>query len=203
LPGARITRAPRSLGSRGPGLHRAPTYELQPGRRRELSELHFMRAATPLSTSEVEGKNRPAISESHQHPAGTEEDIWLVSWQGGTPRKIDAGIRLPNLPRRGVLPTRRQSGLGCRPNAKTSPVQLVARGKNKPLGWCPMAPPALFSLRGDQQFIGIYDADGKSVKFVAPSVDSDSHAGLVAATANILACTTPCGSAGLSQWVFS
>jgi len=56
-------------------------------------------------------------------------------------------------------------------------VQIFVRGKNEPLQWSPDGRRLVFSSsRGDHNFIGTYNAEEKSVKFIAPSVDSDSAA---------------------------
>lgn len=144
----------------------------------ELSELRFMPGGDAVVYVRGEGKNSAGeYPNPTSNPAGTEEDIWLVSWQGGTPRKIDAGDTLQISSQGRIAYAKGNQVWLAGPNAEDKPVQLVARGKNEPLGWSPDGRRLLFSSgRGDHSFIGIYDAEAKTVKFVAPSVDSDSHA---------------------------
>ena len=144
----------------------------------ELSELQFTPDGGAIVYVRGEGKNSAGeYPNPTSNPAGTEEDIWLVSWSGGTPRKIDAGDS-PRISAQGRIAYAKGSQVWLvGPNVEEKPVQLIARGKNEPLGWSPDGHRLLFSSsRGDHSFIGIYDADQKSVKFVAPSVDSDSGA---------------------------
>ena len=144
----------------------------------ELSELHILPGGDGVVYVRGEGKNSAGeYPNPTSNPAGTEEDIWLVSWSGGTPRKIDAGdtVRISTQSRIAYAKSNQVWLAGTA--AEEKPVQLVARGKNEPLGWSPDGRRLLFaSSRGDHSFIGIYDAEAKSVKFVAPSVDSDSVA---------------------------
>ena len=56
------------------------------------------------------------------------------------------------------------------------PLQIVVRGKNEPVAWSPDGQrlPLFASHRGDHSFIGIYDPAAPYVKFLAPTVDSDT-----------------------------
>jgi dipeptidyl aminopeptidase/acylaminoacyl peptidase len=144
----------------------------------ELSELQFMPGGDAIVYIRGEGKNSAGeYPNPTSNPAGTEEDIWLVSWSGGTSRKIDAGDT-PRISAQGRIAYAKGGQVWLAgPNAEEKPVQLVARGKNEPLGWSPDGHRILFSSsRGDHSFIGIYEEEQKTVKFVAPSVDSDSGA---------------------------
>jgi dipeptidyl aminopeptidase/acylaminoacyl peptidase len=144
----------------------------------ELSQLTFTPGGDAVVYVRGEGKNSAGeYPNPTNNPAGAEEDIWLVSWSGGTPRKIDAGDTLRISPKGRVAYAKGNQVWLAGPNAEEKPVQLVARGKNAPLAWSPDGHRLLFSSgRGDHSFIGIYNAEEKSVKFIAPSVDSDSGA---------------------------
>jgi dipeptidyl aminopeptidase/acylaminoacyl peptidase len=144
----------------------------------ELSELMFTPGGDAVVYVRGEGKNSAGeYPNPTNNPAGTEEDIWLVSWSAGTPRKIDAGDT-PRISQQGRIAYAKGNQVWLAgPNAEEKPVQLVARGKNAPLAWSPDGHRLLFSSgRGDHSFVGIYNAEEKSVKFIAPSVDSDSGA---------------------------
>ena len=144
----------------------------------ELSELHFLPGGDGVVYVRGEGKNSAGeYPNPTSNPAGTEEDIWLISWSGGTPRKIDAGDTLRISAQGRIAYAKGGQVWLAGPNAEDKPVQLVARGKNEPLGWSPDGRRLLFvSSRGDHSFVGMYDSEAKSVKFVAPSVDSDTGA---------------------------
>src|SRR5262249_12080664 len=59
--------------------------------------------------------------------------------------------------------------------ATEKPVQLMIRGTNGEQRWSPDGSKLAFtSDRGDHKFIGVYDVLRKGIRFVAPTVDSDS-----------------------------
>jgi len=61
-------------------------------------------------------------------------------------------------------------------DASGKPDHLVVRGQNHSEQWSPDGSQLVFaSTRGDHSFIGVYDAATKSVRFLAPSVDTDSN----------------------------
>jgi dipeptidyl aminopeptidase/acylaminoacyl peptidase len=144
----------------------------------ELSELHILPGGDAIVYVRGEGKNSAGeYPNPTSNPAGTEEDIWIVSWSGGTPRKIDAGDTLQISSQGRIAYAKGSQVWLSTADPEEKPIQLVARGKNEPLGWSPDGHRLLFSSsRGDHRFIGIYETEGKGVKFVAPSVDSDSSA---------------------------
>src|SRR5437867_192722 len=56
------------------------------------------------------------------------------------------------------------------------PQQLVVRGRDVGQEWSPDGKQLAFmSARGDHSFIAVYDAAVKSIRYLAPRVDSDSH----------------------------
>ena len=111
------------------------------------------------------------------NPAGAEQTVWTVAWDGGAPVKVDAG-NSPRISREGRIAYARGGQIYIADAfGKEKPRQVVVRGKNAPLSWSPTAENLLFaSDRGDHAFIGIYDSATQSVKFMAPSVDTDSDA---------------------------
>ncbi len=144
----------------------------------ELGQLQFLPGGAGIVYVRGEGKNSAGeYSNPTSNPAGTEQDVWLAPWDGGTPRKIDAG-NSPQVSSRASIAYEKSGQVWlASSNADEKPVQLVARGQNTPLGWSPDGTQLLFvSRRGDHSFIGLYDAAEKTVKFLAPSVDSDSDA---------------------------
>jgi dipeptidyl aminopeptidase/acylaminoacyl peptidase len=141
----------------------------------ELSELHFTDGGSAIVYVRGEGKNRAGeYANPTSNPEGAEQDVWVVAFGGGTPRKIDAG-NTPAVSEQGRVAYAR-GGQMWLSSAKTEekPKQIVVRGKNTPVEWSPDGGRLLFnSMRDDHSFIGIYDPSAESVKFVAPSVDSD------------------------------
>ena len=58
----------------------------------ELGQLQFLPGGVGVVYVRGEGKNSAGeYSNPTSNPAGTEQDVWLAAWEGGTPRKIDAG----------------------------------------------------------------------------------------------------------------
>jgi len=165
-------------GAEGPGFtaRQLTNYNQDDGG--ELSELRFLPGGDAVVYVRGEGKNSAGeYPNPTSNPAGSEEDIWLVSWSGGAPRKIDAGDTLQISSQGRIAYAKGNQVWLTSGNPDEKPVQLVERGKNEPLGWSPDGHHLLFSsARGDHSFIGIYDAEEKTVRFVAPSVDSDSGA---------------------------
>jgi dipeptidyl aminopeptidase/acylaminoacyl peptidase len=167
-------------GAEGEGTsfsaHQLTTYSDDDGG--ELGQLQFLVDGSGVIYVRGEGKNSAGeFANPTSNPAGTEQDVWLVSWAGGAPRKIDAGSS-PQVSSQGRIAYEKNNQVWLASiNAEDKPVQLVARGQNSPLAWSQDGKRLLFvSGRGDHAFIGIYDADAKTVVFVAPSVDSASDA---------------------------
>jgi dipeptidyl aminopeptidase/acylaminoacyl peptidase len=148
----------------------------------ELSELAFTADGNAIVFVRGEGKDSAGdYANPTSNPAGVEQTIWLAPFGGGTPVKIDAG----HSPRASVLGKIAYARGGQLWIASASagvadgekPKQIVARGKSQPVEWSVDGTKLLFvSDRGDHSFVGIYDSRTQSVKFLAPSVDSDGDA---------------------------
>jgi dipeptidyl aminopeptidase/acylaminoacyl peptidase len=144
----------------------------------ELSGLQFSADGKAIVYVMGEGKDSAGdYANPTSNPAGAEQTVWIVAWDGGAPVKVDAG-NSPRISREGTVAYARGGQIYIADAlGKEKPRQVVVRGKNVPLSWSPTAENLLFvSERGDHAFIGIYDAAGQSVKFIAPSVDTDSDA---------------------------
>ena len=99
----------------------------------ELSELQFTPDGGAIVYVRGEGKNSAGeYPNPTSNPSGAEEDIWLVSWSGGTPRKIDAGdtVRISVQGRIAYAKNNQVWLVG--PNSDDKPAQLFVRGKNEP-----------------------------------------------------------------------
>jgi dipeptidyl aminopeptidase/acylaminoacyl peptidase len=143
----------------------------------ELSSLQFSADANTIVYTRGEGKNRAGQSPNPtSNPAGAEEAVFQISWRGGDPQKIDAGHD-PQISSKGICAYVRDGELWLAPlDGKEKPEHLVVRGTNSGQRWAPDGTKLAFvSGRGDHGFIGIYDLNSKTVRFVAPSVDSDSN----------------------------
>ena len=141
----------------------------------ELSDLHFSDDGSAIVFVRGEGKNASGEhANPTSNPEGVQETVWLVAFSGGAPKKVDEGSS-PRISSQGKVAYARagqiyvQGGKG-----DEKPKQIVVRGKNGPVEWSPDGARLLFvSARGDHSFVGIYDSGADTVKFLAPSVDSD------------------------------
>jgi dipeptidyl aminopeptidase/acylaminoacyl peptidase len=144
----------------------------------ELGGLTFSADGKAIVFVRGEGKDSAGdYANPTSNPAGAEQTVWVAAWDGGAPLKVDAG-NSPRISREGRIAYARAGQIWMSDAlGKEKPRQIVVRGKNAPLSWSPTAEHLLFvSDRGDHAFIGIYDAAEQSVKFIAPSVDTDSDA---------------------------
>ncbi|HTZ31999.1 MAG TPA: prolyl oligopeptidase family serine peptidase [Methylomirabilota bacterium] len=142
----------------------------------ELSELHFTADGEAIVYVRGEGKDHQGdYANPTSNPAGAEQDVWVVAFSGGAPKKIDAG-NSPVVSTQGRVAYQRGGQIWLASlKTEEKPRQIVVRGKNTPVAWSPEDSRLLFvSSREDHSFIGIYDAASATVKFFAPSVDSDS-----------------------------
>jgi dipeptidyl aminopeptidase/acylaminoacyl peptidase len=141
----------------------------------ELSSLDFSADGDTLVYVRGGGKN-PAgqYPNPTSNPAGVEQAVWVAKWSGGEPRKIDAGHSAKS-GAGGWVAYVRDGQIWIAPlDGSAKPLQIVARGQNGEVEWSPEGKKLAFtSVRNDHSFIGIYDVELKTVKFLAPSVDSD------------------------------
>jgi len=109
-------------------------------------------------------------------PQGVEQDIWLVTLEGGPPRKIGEG-HSPAVSPKGdaVAFVFKDQVWLAKLTGSDKPAQLIhARGNAEGLRWSPDgAKLAFVSARGDHSFIGVYDFDQKSLHYLDASVDRD------------------------------
>src|SRR5579859_3100660 len=143
----------------------------------EVSGLQFSADANTIVFTRGGGKNHAGQSPNPtSNPAGTEQAIFQISWQGGEPQKIDAG-HSARVSGKGICVYARDGQLWLAAlDGKEKPVQLVVRGTNFGQTWSPDGSKLAFvSARNDHSFIGVYDLAAKKVRFISPSVDSDSN----------------------------
>ena len=142
----------------------------------ELSGLQFSADANTIVFARGDGKNKAGQSPNPtSNPGGAEQAVYRIEWTGGDPQKIEAG-HSPQVSSKGLCAFMRDGALWlARLGSNDKPIQLMIRGTSGEQQWSPDgAKLAFVSDRGDHSFIGIYDVASKSIRFIAPTVDSDS-----------------------------
>jgi dipeptidyl aminopeptidase/acylaminoacyl peptidase len=141
----------------------------------ELSDLRFSADGNTIVYVRGEGKDSAGdYANPTSNPEGEEQTVWAISWSGGAPVKIDAGTS-PAVSAQGQVAYARSGELWmCSLKPDEKPKQIVVRGRNHPVEWSPDGRRLLFvTNRSDHSFIGLYDANAQTVKFLEPSVDTD------------------------------
>jgi dipeptidyl aminopeptidase/acylaminoacyl peptidase len=111
-------------------------------------------------------------------PEGVEQDVWVVSVEGGAPRKLAEGHSPVVSPKGDVVAYIFKDQVWLVKLAVGSkPEQLIhEKGKSGSLRWSPDGSSfAYISRRGDHSFVGVYNVAGKSLLYLDPSVDQDSE----------------------------
>jgi dipeptidyl aminopeptidase/acylaminoacyl peptidase len=153
---------------------RLTSYLLDDGQ--PISELNFSADGNAIVYVHGEGKNTAGqFPNPTSNPAGTEQTVWTVAWSGGEPKRVDAGDS-PKISAKGIIAYVRDGQIWVAPsNGDEKPRQIVVRGQNHDEEWSPDGSQLVFvSTRTDHSFIGVYDAAAKTVRFLAPSVDTDN-----------------------------
>ncbi|HEY1481283.1 MAG TPA: DPP IV N-terminal domain-containing protein, partial [Candidatus Acidoferrum sp.] len=142
----------------------------------ELSDLRFTADGEALLYVRGGGKNNSGeYANPTSDPVGQQQSIWQIAFRGGSPRKIDEG-ESPVASAHGKIAYVRAGQMWLASiQSEEKPLQIVVRGKNEPIAWSPDGQCLLFvSRRGDHSFIGIYDSAAPYVKYLSPTVDSDT-----------------------------
>jgi dipeptidyl aminopeptidase/acylaminoacyl peptidase len=109
---------------------------------------------------------------------GVEQDVWVVSLEGGAPRKMAEGHSPAVSPKGGgVAYIFKDQVWLVKLAAGAKPEQLIhEKGKCDSLHWSPDGSSLAFvSRRGDHSFVGVYNASSKSLIYLDPAVDHDSE----------------------------
>lgn len=141
-----------------------------------LSELTFSDDGNSIVYVRGEGKNAAGqFPNPTSNPAGTEQAVWSIAWSGGDPKRIDSGAS-PKISAKGAVAYVRDGQIWIAPlDGGERPRQIIVRGQNHSQEWSPDGSQLVFvSTRTDHSFIGIYDAAVKTIRFVSPTVDTDS-----------------------------
>lgn len=112
-------------------------------------------------------------------PQGAEQDIWLISAEGGTPKKLGPGNSPAYSPTKNAVAWVFDGqiwfdDLGARP---ASPRQLLhTLGSCTSLTWSPNGNALAFvSDRGNHSFIGVYDFSSNTLRYLDPGTDHDRY----------------------------
>ena len=143
----------------------------------ELSDLDFSADGNTLVYVRGGPKNTAGqVPNPTSNPAGAEQAVWTISWTGGEPKRIDAGSS-PRISAQGMIAYVKDGQIWLVPLGEVEkPQQLVVRGRDVGQEWSPDGKQLAFmSARGDHSFIAVYDVAVKSIRYLAPTVDSDSH----------------------------
>ena len=112
------------------------------------------------------------------NPQGVEQDVWVVSLEGGAPRKLGEG-HSPAVAPKGerVAFIFKDQIWSAKIDGSEKPAQLIrGKGKAETLRWSPDGRRLAFgSVRGDHSLIGVYDFAQKSLRYLDPSVDHDQE----------------------------
>ena len=141
-----------------------------------LSELRFSDDGDTIVYVRGEGKNASGqFANPTSNPAGSEQTVWSIAWTGGEPKRVDVGDS-PRISSKGVVAYVRDGQIWTALLASAEkPKQIVVRGQNHSEEWSPDGSRLAFvSTRVDHSFIGIYDLANASIRFIAPTVDTDS-----------------------------
>jgi dipeptidyl aminopeptidase/acylaminoacyl peptidase len=158
--GRQVTRYDKDDGQAVGGLEWAP----------DAKVLVYVRGSGPNGRGE---NPNPAGD-----PAGAEQAVWRVALEGGAPVKIGNGAGAVVSPKGDGVAFVRGGQIWWAPlDGSREPQQWVhARGGARSLRWSPDGSRLAFvSARGDHNFIGIYDLEGKTLRWIAPSVDRDDE----------------------------
>jgi dipeptidyl aminopeptidase/acylaminoacyl peptidase len=140
---------------------------------------------TPEAASIVYVRGDSAAGENHPvpnpaaFPKGAQQQLWVVSAEGGEPRLLGEG-QAPAVSPDGkqlAYTLKGQIWLLHLDDPKAKPEQLLqTRGSAKGLRWSPDGTCLAFvSDRGDHSFVAVYSAASGSVTYVDPSTDLDSN----------------------------
>lgn len=180
--GGHIAWVQNAAGVRNIWIATAPEYTARPVTQfktddgLEISQLTWTADAASILFVRGGAPNREGqIPNPMSDPAGAEQSVWSVPIGTGEPKRLGEG-HSPAASKSGRL-TWIQKGQVMSASGDARPEPLFKmRGGASSLRWSPDgAQLAFISERGTHSYAGVYNVAGKSLRFLAPSVDSDSE----------------------------
>jgi len=110
------------------------------------------------------------------NPEGVEQSVWVISADGGAPRKLGDGHSPAISPRGDRVAFLSKDQIWWAPlDGHDKATQAVhAKGNAATLRWSPDGSKLAFvSDRGNHSFIGVFDPAAKALRYLDPSVDRD------------------------------
>ncbi|PWU09353.1 MAG: S9 family peptidase [Terriglobia bacterium] len=111
-------------------------------------------------------------------PRGSEQAVWIRSLDGLAPRRIGEGGAVAVSPRNDRVAYTRRGQIWWAPLDGSQPPSqpFQSRGQSQRPLWSPDGSRLAFvSGRGDHSFIGVFDVNAGTLRFLDPSTDSDSE----------------------------
>jgi dipeptidyl aminopeptidase/acylaminoacyl peptidase len=113
------------------------------------------------------------------NPQGEKQDVWLVSVDGGTPRKLGPGHSPVFSTKANIVAwvLKGQIWFEKLDDVSAQPVQLLhTMGKSRSLRWSPDGDKLAFvSNRGSHSFVGVYSFSDNALKYLDPGTDHDRY----------------------------
>ncbi len=143
----------------------------------DLTDLHWTPDASAIVYVRGQDANGAGEVPNPTHdPRGTTQNVWIVSLDGGVPRKIGEGNSPSVDPKGGRVTFLSGSHIWWAPlDGHGAPEQVFqARGASGSAVWSPDGARFAFtSDRGDHGFIGVYDVSAATLRYLDPSTDVD------------------------------
>jgi dipeptidyl aminopeptidase/acylaminoacyl peptidase len=145
-----------------------------------ITELGWTSDAKTLVYVRGDGANRQGESPNPaQLQDGTDQSVFAIAVEGGTPRRLGAGSGPTASPKgsRVAWVSRGQIWSVDLGSATDKPAQLVnARGSVSALAWSPDGSALAFvSGRGTHSYIGVFTLASRELRYVDPSLDRDGN----------------------------
>jgi len=111
-------------------------------------------------------------------PEGAEQQVWAIRFEGGDPWLLSPGHEPVTSPVENLVVFNSKRGIHVADVTGSSKSKIVfkARGRNESFVFSPDGTKLAFtSSREDHSFIGIYDFNEHTIRWLAPSVDRDGY----------------------------